>query len=148
MNIKVLEFERAAVHYKPYVESMQSLNAKADSHRQELLDLQSKAEAIAKQGQTIELTEEDKKINHSKMVELQQEAMMLDQKYKQELDSEQKEVMENVYNDIVTFINENFSDSDIVLNKTEVIYVSNEHNITDEVIEKFKEQDLFIDYKG
>ena len=43
MNIKVIDFEKIAMNYKPYVEGIESLELKANDHREEIEKLQSES---------------------------------------------------------------------------------------------------------
>ena len=150
MNITVLDFEQVAKCYKPYVEGIYALEQRAQDHREAINSLQTEAEGIIKSEESLVLDDSTKQENRQRIQALQQEAMLKDQTFKADADETQRKLVGEAYEGITNVVNKFVSDSDdvdMVLNRSEVVYFSEDNNITEKIIEELKTADLYTEQR-
>jgi Skp family chaperone for outer membrane proteins len=148
MKIAVLDFEQVARCYKPYIDGVKALEQKAEDHRESLNGLQQEAEGILKSEENLVLDDATKQSNRERIQRLQQEAMIKDKTFKMEADQEQRQIIGDAYNGITSVVNEYISeggDVEIVLNRSEVVFFKEEHDLTETIIGTLKAKDLYTD---
>lgn len=150
MKITVLDFEQVARCYKSYVDGIIELEKRSEQLREELEGLQSQAEQILASEQTIVLDDASKAANRERIQRLQQEAMLKDRTFKMDADEEQRRLVNLAFEGITSLVEELAESNDsieMVLNRSEVVYFKDKHDITDVVIDTLKTKDLYTDAK-
>lgn len=156
MNITVLDFEKVARCYKPYVDGITELEIKSEETHNKINEIQEKARMIMSESndETLTLNEdilENKKQQAQTDIQvLQQEAMFIDQDFKKEADEKQKVLVEEAYKGITDIVNDFISKNngvDMVLNRSEVVFFKEEYEITDDIIKLLEEKELYTDIK-
>jgi len=154
MKIKILDFEKVARCYKPYIDGITILEKRSNDLSEELGNFQKQAQEImanaSGNGLVLdEATLQSKQQEAQEQVQrLQQEAMLKDRTFKQEADEEQRRLVTEAYTGITDIVNEFISignDVEIVLNRSEVVFFKEEHDLTNTVIEILKEKSLFVE---
>jgi len=157
MEFRVVDFEKVTHHYKLYQDGIQEIEdykdgiiKKVDPIRKEMQNIISYAQS----GIVVDSLNEQQRMQ--KFQALQQELLAIDKEAKIEISEMRDKLNKEVYVELEKIVN-NWSQEnniDIVIGKLEVVYLKENYEVTDEILEVLKSNGDFIqeedtvEYKG
>ena len=157
MEFRVVDFEKVTHHYKLYQDGIQKIEdykddiiKKIDPIRKEMQNIISYAQS----GIVVDSLNEQQRMQ--KFQALQQELLAIDKEAKIEITEMRDKLNKEVYSELEKIVN-NWSQEkniDVVIGKLEVVYVKENYEVTDEILEVLKSNGDFIqeedtvEYKG
>ena len=139
MTIKVVNFEILSRHYKNYQDGITKISDTKKEFIERLDPFKKEMETIINKANNGEkLTEEQEK----KFQEFQNQAVEIDEDFKFTMRKMNDELSKAIYSDLSNFINEWTklnNEVDLVIGSTEVVFLKEEHDVTEQVLEIIKE---------
>ena len=144
MKIKVVNFETLSKYYKPYQDGISKINdvkksfiEKLDPFKRQMEDL------ITKANSGVEMTKEQE----AKFQELQNQAVEIDEEYKFTMRKMNDELSKAIYSELSQFISDwsDKNDIDMVIGSQEVVTLKPEHDVTSDIIEIVKQNNLYVE---
>lgn len=157
MEFRVVDFEKVTHHYKKYQDGVQEIEdyksevvTKVEPIRKEMQNIVSAAQS----GIVIDNLSEQQRMQ--RFQSLQQELVAIDKDAKVKINDMRDKMTKEVYTELEKMISEwsITNKIDIVIGKLEVVYVIDEYNITDVVLDMLKdkgeyvEEENTVEYKG
>lgn len=144
MNIKVVNFEILSRHYKNYQDGITKISDTKKEFIERLDPFKKEMELIITKANNGEkLTEEQE----TKFQEFQNQAVEIDEEFKFTMRKMNDELSKAIYSDLSNFINEWTTlntEVDLVIGSTEVVFLKEEHDVTEQVLEIIKEKGLHV----
>lgn len=143
MNIKIVNFEQLSKSYRPYQDGITEISNTKKSFIEKLDPFKEEMEKIiarANAGEQIEPATEQR------FNELQNLALEIDEEFKKVMRDMNDTLSKTIYGELCNIINEwSLTNAvDLVIGSTEVVFLKPEHEITDEILSKIKENGLYI----
>ena len=144
MIIKVCCFETLSKHYKHYQDGISKINdvkkdfiERLDPFKRQMEDL------ITKANSGVEMTKEQE----AKFQELQNKAVEIDEEYKFTMRKMNDELSKAIYSELSQFISDwsDKNDIDMVIGSQEVVTLKPEHDVTSDIIEIVKQNNLYVE---
>lgn len=148
MEFRVVDFEKVTHHYKLYQDGVQKIEdykseivKKVEPIRKEMQNII----AAAQSGIVIDNLSEQQRMQ--RFQSLQQELLSVDKDAKIEISEMRDKMTKEVYAELEKMITDwSISNNvNVVIGKLEVVYVSDEFNITDVVLEMLKERNEYVE---
>ena len=148
MKIWVIDFEESLKNYIPYHESLKKINSEKSKFSDKVEEIKSEMQQIINTSQSLLLDEKTKQNSIERFNVLQQEAIKLEQNFRNDIVELQNKELEQNFNSLSEVLEEWISeqDVDIVLNKNQVLWTKKTFDTTSNFIEKLKEKELFDEY--
>jgi Skp family chaperone for outer membrane proteins len=143
MTIKVVNFETLSRHYKNYQDGITKITDVKKGFIEKLDPFKSQMEKIiSKTNSGEELSKEEE----TKFQELQNFAVEIDEEFKFTMRKMNDELSKTIYQELTGCINELCKDNpvDMILSSTEVVFLKEEHDITEQVLEVIREKGLHV----
>lgn len=143
MTIKVVNFEILSRHYKNYQDGITKISDTKKEFIERLDPFKKEMETIINKANNGEkLTEEQEK----KFQEFQNQAVEIDEDFKFTMRKMNDELSKEIYGDLSKFINEWTlnTEVDLVISSTEVVFLKEEHDVTEQVLEVIKQAGLYV----
>jgi Skp family chaperone for outer membrane proteins len=143
MTIKVVNFEILSRHYKNYQDGITKISDTKKEFIERLDPFKKEMETIINKANNGEkLTEEQEK----KFQEFQNQAVEIDEDFKFTMRKMNDELSKEIYGDLSKFINEwtLSTEVDLVISSTEVVFLKEEHDVTEQVLEVIKQAGLYV----
>lgn len=144
MKIKVVNFETLSRYYKNYQDGVSRINdvkkgfvERLDPFKKQMEDL------ITKANSGVEMTKEQE----VKFQELQNQAIEIDEEYKFTMRKMNDELSKAIYSELSQFISDwsDKNDIDMVIGSQEVVTLKPEHDVTQQILEIIKENNLYVE---
>ena len=144
MTIKVVNFEILSRHYKNYQDGITKISDTKKEFIERLDPFKKEMELIITKANNGEkLTEEQE----AKFQDFQNKAVEIDEDFKFTMRKMNDELSKVIYADLSNFINEWTklnTEVDLVIGSTEVVFLKEEHDVTEQVLEIIKEKGLHV----
>lgn len=143
MIIKVVNFETLSKNYVPYQNGVTDVNNIKKDFISKLDPFKKELEGIINRSQNGEQLDDATQLRFS---ELQEYAVSVDEDYKATMRKMNDELSKKIYSELEEFIKE-WSDEnevDIVIGSTEVVFLKEKHDVTDQVLEIIREKELHV----
>ena len=144
MTIKVVNFEILSRHYKNYQDGITKISDTKKEFIERLDPFKKEMEIIINKANNGEkLTEEQE----AKFQDFQNQAVEIDEDFKFTMRKMNDELSKAIYSDLSNFINEWTTlntEVDLVIGSTEVVFLKEEHDVTEQVLEIIKEKGLHV----
>lgn len=143
MKFKVVNFETLSKHYMKYQEGITKISEAKKQFVEKLKPFRKELEEIITKmnsGEKLPLETE------ARFQELQGYAMEIDEDYKSTMRNMNDELSKDIYTDLSEIIkdwSEN-NDIDVVISSTEVVYMKQKNDATDDILEIMKQKGVFI----
>jgi len=147
MNIKFLNYEKSLMSFKHYKDSLKKIQSLSLKYKDEIDKIKEEAASIIKSSSSLILDESIKMRNAERYKSLEERAYQLEFNYKNEASQLQNSEMTKI-NELLEEIVTNYSKDnsiDMVINSNHVIYSKSELDITEDIINYFKDNDLFVE---
>ena len=145
MNIKVVDFEILSRHYVKYQEGITKIEQVKEEFVKRLDPFRDEMQELLKTSMTAD--EATQKSSAERFQILQEEGMQIDEEFKYKMRQMNDELSKDIYNDLERIITEwaSTKDVDMVIGSTEVVFLKQEHYVTNYIIDLLKERELYID---
>jgi Skp family chaperone for outer membrane proteins len=144
MTIKVVNFEILSRHYKNYQDGITKISDTKKEFIERLDPFKKEMEIIINKANNGEkLTEEQE----AKFQDFQNKAVEIDEEFKFTMRKMNDELSKAIYSDLSNFINEWTTlntEVDLVIGSTEVVFLKEEHDVTEQVLEIIKKAGLHV----
>lgn len=148
MKIYVVDFEEVLKNFIPYHESIKTIQKEKEKFSDEVDSIKKEMESIVNQSKSLLLDEGTQMKNAARFKELQGKAIKLESEFRANIVELQNSELEKNFKDISDVVNEwaSKNDLDVVLNKTQILYVSDKYDATDIIIGILKDRSLYQEY--
>jgi len=144
MTIKVVNFEILSRHYKNYQDGITKISDTKKEFIERLDPFKKEMEIIINKANNGEkLTPEQE----AKFQDFQNQAVEIDEDFKFTMRKMNDELSKAIYTDLSNFINEWTklnTEVDLVIGSTEVVFLKEEHDVTEQVLEIIKQEGLHV----
>jgi Skp family chaperone for outer membrane proteins len=144
MTIKVVNFEVLSRHYKNYQDGITKISDTKKEFIERLDPFKKEMEIIITKANSGEKLSEEQE---AKFQNFQNQAVEIDEDFKFTMRKMNDELSKVIYGDLSNFINEWTSlnnEVDLVISSTEVVFLKEEHDVTEQVLEIIKEKGLYV----
>lgn len=144
MTIKVVNFEILSRHYKNYQDGITKISDTKKQFIEKLDPFKKEMETIINKANNGEKLSEEQE---TKFQEFQNQAVEIDEEFKFTMRKMNDELSKAIYSDLSNFINEWTTlntEVDLVIGSTEVVFLKEEHDVTEQVLEIIKEKGLHV----
>jgi Skp family chaperone for outer membrane proteins len=148
MVIKVVDFEILSRHLKQYLDVLYDIGEVKRKFVDKLTPFKKEMESIITAANSgIVLDEESEKKRVDRFQEIQNTAVEIDNEFKQEMRKMNDELSKSVYVELSAIINKWSVEKniDMVIGSTEVVFLKEEHYVTEDILKILKEKKLFVD---
>jgi len=144
VTIKVVNFEILSRHYKNYQDGITKISDNKKEFIERLDPFKKEMEIIINKANNGEkLTPEQE----AKFQDFQNQAVEIDEDFKFTMRKMNDELSKAIYTDLSNFINEWTklnTEVDLVIGSTEVVFLKEEHDVTEQVLEIIKQEGLHV----
>lgn len=143
MIIKVVNFETLSRHYKNYQDGITKITDVKKDFIAKLEPFKKELESIINRSQGGEQLDD---ATQARFNELQEYAMSVDEDFKSTMRKMNDELSKKIYSELEVFIKEwaDKHEVDIVIGSTEVVFLIERHDVTNQVLEIIKEKGLHV----
>lgn len=143
MIIKVVNFEILSKNYVPYQDGITNVSDVKKDFIVKLEPFKKELESIINRSQGGEQLDES---TQARFNELQEYAMSVDEEFKTTMRKMNDELSKKIYTELAEFIEEWSikSEVDMVIGSTEVVFLKDEHDVTEQVLEIIREKGLHV----
>jgi len=144
MTIKVVNFEILSRHYKNYQDGITKISDTKKEFIERLDPFKKEMEIIITKANNGEKLSEEQE---AKFQEFQSQAVEIDEDFKFTMRKMNDELSKAIYSDLSSFINEWTTlntEVDLVISSTEVVFLKEEHDVTEQVLEIIKQAGLHV----
>lgn len=145
MNIKVVDFEILSRHYVKYQEGVNQIELVKQEFVKRLDPFKEEMQELLKTSMTAD--EKTQRESAERFQILQEEGMLIDDEFKHQMRQMNDELSKQIYSDLEGIITEWAAsrEVDMVIASTEVVYLKQEHYVTNYIIDLLKLKELYID---
>lgn len=148
MVIKVVDFEILSRHLKQYQDGLNNIGEVKRKFVDRLTPFKKEMEAIITAANSgIVLDEESEKKRVDRFQEIQNNAVEIDNEFKQEMRKMNDDLSKSVYVELSAIISKWCVENniDMVIGSTEVVFLKEEHYVTEDILKILKDKNLFVD---
>jgi Skp family chaperone for outer membrane proteins len=148
MEFRVVDFEKLTKHYKNYQDGVEKINEYKEGILKRVEPIRNEMQKIisaAQSGIVVDNLSEEQRMK--KFQSLQNELLSIDKEAKVEITKMRDELNEVVYDELKSIINvwSIKMNIDIVIGKMEVVYVKDNWESTESILDILKQRDLFVE---
>jgi Skp family chaperone for outer membrane proteins len=148
MNTYILDFEEVLKNFIHYHESLKSIQKDKQDFSDLINDIKKEMENIANSSRSLILDDTTNQKNQIKFKELQTKALQAESEFRSNIVVKQNDELEKNFKQIMEIV-EHYSKSngiDLVVNKSSVVYVNPDMEITSKIIDVIREKSLYQEY--
>ncbi len=147
MKISILDFESVLKNYLPYHESLKKIQSNKQEFSDKIDQIKTEMERIVKSSQSLILDDNTKVKNANRFKELQSQGISLEAEFRNNISELQNNELDKNFKEIQDIASEysTLNGYDIVLNKSQVVFLKEEFDITNDIISLVKEKGFFVD---
>jgi Skp family chaperone for outer membrane proteins len=148
MKIYVVDFEEVLKNYIPYHESLKKIQAEKQTFSDEVDSIKKEMESIISSSRSLLLDESTQKLNANKFKDLQTKAMKLESEFRNHITELQNTELDRNFREVSEIVSSWSAKAnlDLVINKSQTLFVSNNYEATNVIIDILKEKDMYIEY--
>lgn len=149
MQTHVLDFEEVLKNYTPYHESLKSIQKDKQQFADTIDDIKKEMETILSSSKSLILDDATNKKNQDRFRELQTKAVQVESEFRANIVQKQNDELESNFNQVIEIVNDWASQNsiDLVVNKSSVVFVKPEFEITSHIVDVIKQKGLYQEYK-
>ena len=149
MQTHVLDFEEVLKNYTPYHESLKSIQKDKQEFANTIDDIKKEMEIILSSSKSLILDDATNKKNQDRFRELQTKAVQVESEFRANIVQKQNDELESNFNQVIEIVNDWASQNsiDLVVNKSSVVFVKPEFEITSHIVDVIKQKGLYQEYK-
>jgi len=148
MKIYVVDFEQVLKNFTPYHESLKLIQIEKDKFAGQIEQIKKEMEGIISTSRLI-IDEKSQMEQATRFKELQAKAIKLESEFRVEIVDIQNGELEKNFNQISEIVQEwsKVAEIDLVLNKTQTLFVDYKLDATESIINLLKNRNLYQEYK-
>jgi Skp family chaperone for outer membrane proteins len=148
MTTYVLDFEEVLRNFQPYHESLKLIQQEKKEFSELIEEIKKEMETILASNKSLILDDVTNQKNQLRFRELQNKAVKAESEFRTTIVTKQNEEVEKNFSQIMELVKEYAEQKslELVVNKNTVVFVKPEFEITQEIIEKVKENGLYLEY--
>lgn len=149
MEIRIVDFERLSRNYKKYRDGLEMLEFTKSEYLKKIEPIKKEMnQIIASMQSGLVMDNRTQKERAERFQILQEQVVSIDKEATTQLTKFRDKMTKEVYAEMEDIITEwsKSNNIDLVMGKIECVYVKEEFEITDTIIELFKSKDLYVDY--
>jgi Skp family chaperone for outer membrane proteins len=150
MEIRVVDFDVLTKNYKNYQDGVKEMSDYRVNFIKKLEPVKAEMEAIIKAAQSgLIMDQKSQNEKEKTFAELQEKAMSYDNEFKTTMKQMQNDLNGRTYDELSVLITE-WSEKnaiDLVMGKMEVVFVTKNNDITEDILNIIKEKNLFVDFE-
>jgi Skp family chaperone for outer membrane proteins len=148
MKIYVVDFEQVLKNFTPYHESLTLIQTEKDKFAGQIEQIKKEMEGIISTSRLI-IDEKSQMEQASRFKELQGKAIKLESEFRSEIVDIQNAELEKNFSEVSDIVKEwsETAQIDLVINKTQTLFVDNKLDATESIIEVLKNRNLYQEYK-
>jgi len=148
MKIYVVDFEEVLKNYTPYHESLKKIQNEKQKFADDIESIKKEMESIVNSSRSLLLDENTQRTNANRFKELQSNAIKLESEFRNDIVELQNSELEKNFKEVSDIVSDwsAKSDLDLVINKSQTLFVSEQYDATSVIVEILKEKDLYQEY--
>lgn len=149
MEIRIVDFERLSRNYKKYRDGLEMLEFTKSEYLKKIEPIKKEMnQIIASMQSGLVMDNRTQKERAERFQILQEQVVSIDKEATTQLTKFRDKMTKEVYAEMEDIITEwsKSNNIDLVMGKIECVYVKEDFEITDTIIELFKSKDLYVDY--
>jgi Skp family chaperone for outer membrane proteins len=150
MKIRVINFDEVTKHYTTYVDGKKEIQKAKEGFLQKIEPLRQEMESILKAANSgLIIDQQSQQQRMEKFRKLQEEAVGYDNDFKYQFKEMNDNLNVKVYDELEKIINQwaKENDIDMVTGKMEVVYLKEDFDATNQILEVLKTKDLFVQHQ-
>lgn len=149
MQTHVLDFEEVLKNYTPYHESLKSIQKDKQEFANTIDDIKKEMEVILSSSKSLILDDSTNKKNQDRFRELQTKAVQVESEFRANIVQKQNDELESNFNQVIEIVNDwaGQNQIDLVVNKSSVVFVKPEFEITSHIVDVIKQKGMYQEYK-
>ena len=147
MKIYVVDFEQVLKNFVHYHESLKLIQTEKDKFASDIEKIKKEMEGIISSSRL--LVDEKSQIEQAtRFKELQAKAIKLESEFRAQIVDIQNAELEKNFTEVSKLVEEwsNKAEIDLVINKTQTLFVSSKYDATEAIIEVLKNKNLYHEY--
>lgn len=147
MKIYVVDFEQVLKNFTNYHESLKLIQTHKDKFSDDIEKIKKEMEGIISASRLL-VDDKSQMEQATKFKELQAKAIKLESEFRSDIVELQNSELEKNFNEVSLIVKEwsNKAQADLVLNKTQTLFVADKYDATESIIEVLKVKDLYKEY--
>lgn len=148
MKIYVVDFEMALKNFKPYHESLDTIQSERQKFSDQIDLIKKEMEFIISSSRSLLLDEKTQNDNAIKFKDLQSKAIKLESEFRNDIVELQNSELEKNFRELSLLVND-WSSSlslDLVLNKSQTLFTNEKYDATSVIIDIIKEKGLYKEF--
>lgn len=149
MKTHVLDFEEVLKNFTPYHESLKSIQKDKKDFAQSIDDIKQEMETILASQKNLILDDATNRKNQERFRDLQTKAVQLESEFRANIVAKQNDEIEKNFSQVIDIVNDwsKQNSVELVINKSSVVFVSKELEITSQIIDVIKIKGLYQEYR-
>ena len=147
MKIYVVDFEQVLKNFVKYHESLKLIQTEKDKFASDIEKIKKEMEGIISSSRLL-VDEKSQMEQATRFKELQAKAIKLESEFRAQIVDIQNAELEKNFTEVSKLVEEwsNKAEIDLVINKTQTLFVSSKYDATDAIIEVLKNKNLYHEY--
>jgi len=147
MKIYVVDFEQVLKNFVHYHESLKLIQTEKDKFASDIEKIKKEMEGIISSSRLL-VDEKSQMEQATRFKELQAKAIKLESEFRAQIVDIQNAELEKNFTEVSKLVEEwsNKAEIDLVINKTQTLFVSSKYDATDAIIEVLKNKNLYHEY--
>lgn len=147
MKIYIVDFEQVLKNFTPYHESLKLIQSEKDKFAEQIEEIKKEMERIISASRLL-IDEKSQMEQASRFKELQGKAIKLESEFRAEIVDIQNAELEKNFNQVSEIVQEwsQTAQIDLVINKTQTLFVDSKFDATEAIIEVLKNRNLYQEY--
>lgn len=149
MDIKFIDFELVTRHYKNYREGVDKLLSDKEKFTKEVDPIRTRINSIINEISSNIVTDQRTDVEKNKeFKQLQNKLIAKNKEFEESFEKKQTDLNKQIYSDLSKIIEEysNKNNINVVMSKIETVYVQDDLDITNNILDVLKEKNLWVDY--
>lgn len=149
MKIYIVDFEEILKNSKFYHESIQKIQKEKEKFSNEMESIKKDMESIVNTSRSLLLDEKSQMVNANRFKDLQTKGMKIESDFRNDISQFQNIEMEKNFQHLTDIVKDwSISKNiDLVINKTQTVFVLDKYDATNEIIQVLKDKDIFQEFK-
>ena len=147
MKIYVVDFEQVLKNFVHYHESLKLIQTEKDKFASDIEKIKKEMEGIISSSRLL-VDEKSQMEQATRFKELQAKAIKLESEFRAQIVDIQNAELEKNFTEVSKLVEEwsNKAEIDLIINKTQTLFVSSKYDATDAIIEVLKNKNLYHEY--
>lgn len=148
MELRIVDFEKLSFHFKKYRDGLSILQFTKDEYLKQIEPIKKEMNDIIYSMQSgLVIDNKTQKEKADRFQSLQEQVSSIDKDAQNQLSKFRDKMTKEVYAEMEEIITEwsKSNNIDLVMGKIECVYVKEEFNVTDSIIEIFKSKEIYVE---